>query len=76
MPVHFGDRTTNNGTLTVTHSHDKQAVYFARLLGTDSLGRTNHTLSESPVIIVRTPHDQDEHAKNSDTSDRIAHFRP
>ena len=56
----FGDGTTNNGTLTVTHCYDKQAVYFTRLLGRDSLGRTNYSLSEYPVIIVRMPHDQHE----------------
>jgi len=54
----FGDRTTVNGSLTVTHSYDKQGVYSAGLLGTDSLGRTNYSLSSYPVIIIRTSQDQ------------------
>jgi hypothetical protein len=56
----FGDGATTNGTLTVIHSYDKQGVYFARLLGTDSFGRTNFSLSEYPVVILRTPQHQDE----------------
>jgi len=56
----FGDGTQVNGLLTVTHSYEKQGVYFARLLGTDSIGRTNYSLSEYPVIIVRTSQDQNE----------------
>jgi len=56
----FGDGATTDGTLTVIHGYDKQGVYFVRLLGTDSLGRTNYSLSEYPVIVVRTSRDQDE----------------
>jgi hypothetical protein len=56
----FGDGTTVKGLLTVTHSYEKQGVYFARLLGTDSIGRANYSLSSYPVIIVRTSQDQNE----------------
>ena len=55
----FGDKTTNSGALNTTHIYDKQGVYFARLLGTDSQGRTNYSLSSYPVII-RTSQDQNE----------------
>jgi len=56
----FGDGTTVKGLLTVTHSYEKQGVYFARLLGTDSIERANYSLSPYPVIIVRTSQDQNE----------------
>jgi hypothetical protein len=54
----FGDGTTVNSLLTVTHGYEKQGVYFARLLGTDSIGRTNYSLSAYPVIVVRASQEQ------------------
>jgi hypothetical protein len=60
----FGDGTTVNGALSMTHSYDKHGVYFARLQGTDSLGRTNYSLSTYPIIVVRTSQDQNELGEN------------
>jgi hypothetical protein len=56
----FGDRSSVKGSLTVTHSYEQQGVYFARLLGTDSWERTNYSLSEYPIVILRTPQVQNE----------------
>jgi hypothetical protein len=56
----FGDGTTVKGLLTVTHSYEKQGVYFARLLGTDSMGRTNYSLSAYPIMVLRTFQAQNE----------------
>jgi len=56
----FGDGRTSNGVVNVTHNYEKQGVYFVRLLGTDSWGRTNYSLSEYPIIVLRTSQDQDE----------------
>jgi hypothetical protein len=60
----FGDGTQVNGLLTVTHSYQKQGVHFARLLGTDSFGRTNYSLSAYPVIVVRSFQEQNELQEN------------
>lgn len=56
----FGDGTSVSSGLRVTHSYERQGVYFARLLGTDSSGRTNYSLSEYPIIVLRTSQDQNE----------------
>jgi hypothetical protein len=53
----FGDGSKVNGSLTVTHSYEQQGVYFARLLGTDSWGRTNYSLSKYPIIVHETSQD-------------------
>jgi hypothetical protein len=61
VPTWFlGDGTTITGILTVTHSYDRRGIYFARLLGTDSWGRTNYSLSSYPIIILRSAQDQQE----------------
>lgn len=65
LPTWFlGDGTIISGALSVTHSYDKQGVYFARLLGTDSWGRTNYSLSAYPVIVIRTSENQNEPQEN------------
>lgn len=48
----FGDGTGSNGTLNVMHGYDDPGVYFVRLIGTDSWGRTNYSLSSYPIIIL------------------------
>jgi hypothetical protein len=56
----FGDRSTINGSLNVTHGYAQQGVYFARLQGTDSWGRTNYSLSEYPIIVHGTSQNQND----------------
>jgi PKD domain len=53
----FGDGTTSKNMLDVMHSYDKQGVYFARLMGTDSWGRTNYSLSAYPIVVLKTSED-------------------
>jgi hypothetical protein len=56
----FGDGTTSQGAVNVTHSYEKQGIYFVRLLGTVSWERTNYSLSQYPIIILRLSQDKNE----------------
>jgi hypothetical protein len=56
----FGDGTTSQGAVSVTHGYEKQGIYYVRLLGSDSWGRTDYSLSQYPIIILRPSQDKNE----------------
>lgn len=52
----FGDGSLLNGTLAPVHQYEERGVFFATLLGTDSYGRTNYSLSSYPIIVLKESH--------------------